>query len=108
MPRRPSRRTLRIVFALAALVAIVYFVRASMWPGENALVGQTEAAVRGRYGQPSHEFAGHYGLPPLVWTQQFKGEVKSNVFGRLGGELYVTYEKRNGRWVVIANSYLRR
>src|SRR5438477_12309471 len=108
MPRRPSRRTFALLVALLVCVATVVLVRASVWPSENALVGQTEAAVRARYGQPKHEFAGHYGLPPLAWTQQFKGEVKSGVFRRLGGEVYVTFEKRNGQWIVISNSYLPR
>ena len=61
-----------------------------------------------RYGRPKHEFAGHYGNPPLAWRQQFKGEVKSAVFGRLGGDLYVSFERRDGQWIVVSNSYLPR
>ena len=100
---------LAVCFALAACIGIVLVVRASIWPAENVLVGSTETAVRDRYGQPKHEFAGHYGNPPPDWTQQFKGEVKSAVFGRLGGgEIYVTFEKRDDQWMVISNSYLPR
>ena len=108
MPRRPSRRSLLIVLALAGIFAVVLLVRYSAWPGENALVGQTESQVCARYGKARVEFAGHYGRPSLDWTQQFKGEVKSAKFGRLGGQIYVTFEKRNGQWVVISNSYLPR
>lgn len=97
-----------MALVLAGSLAAVVIVRASIWPGDNALVGQTEAQVRARYGQPKYEGPGHYGMPTLAWTQQFKGEVKSEVFGRLGGSIYVTFEKRDGQWVVISNSYLPR
>jgi hypothetical protein len=108
MPRRPSRRSVLVAFAIAVIVAAMFIARASAWPAENALVGQSEAAIRTRYGQPKHEFDGHYGAPPVEWTRQFDGDVKSGVFRRLGGDLYVTFEKRNGQWIVISNSYLPR
>jgi hypothetical protein len=108
MPRRRLRRTLVVLIAIVGSIAIVFLFRASTWPAENALVGSTETAVHARYGEPKQEFAGHYGLPRLGWTQQFTGDVKSAVFGRIGGDAYVTFDKRNGQWIVISNSYLRR
>jgi hypothetical protein len=97
-----------LLVALIASVAIVFLVRASMWPADDGLVGSTETAVRSRYGEPTYEFAGHYGHATQAWAQQFKGEVKSGAFWRLGGHVYVTFEKRNGQWIVISNSYLPR
>jgi hypothetical protein len=75
-------------------------------PPENGLAGSNEAAVKSQLGQPSHEFAGHYGNPPLDFTEKFTGEVKPSVFTKPGGEVYVSFEKRNGTWIAICNSWL--
>jgi hypothetical protein len=106
MVHRPSWRLLIVTRVIAACITIELGACASIKPADNALVGQTETEVCAIYGHPKREFAGHYGLPPLAWTRQFKGEVKTDVFRRLDGEIYVTYEKRSGQWVVISNSYL--
>ncbi|MCE9547249.1 MAG: hypothetical protein K8T25_17395 [Planctomycetia bacterium] len=100
-----SLRTLLIVMTVAAVVVAI-LTRAWMWPDENALVGRTDAEVIARYGQPVSQSAGHYGLVSVVWTQKFKGPIKSGVFWRLRGEIYVSFEQRNGQWIVISNSYL--
>lgn len=76
-------------------------------PAENALTGKTEDAVRAQFGQPHHEFAGHYAAPPESFTQQFTGPIKTLVFAKPGGELYVSFERRNGSWIAICNSWLR-
>ena len=77
-------------------------------PAENVLVGKSETAVRKQWGQPHHEFPGHYGAPPLSFTEKFTGEVKTSVFQVSGGEIYVSFEKQNGVWVVICNSWLKK
>ena len=105
--RRPStRRLIVLIFVLAAASGAALLIRAWAWPGPNTLVGRSESAVRARYGTPEHEFSGHYGLPAMSWAQQFGGEIKSGVFWRLRGRVYVTFEKRGGQWVVISNQYL--
>ena len=104
--RRGWSRFLPWAWALLGVTILV--VWASIWPADNALVGTTEVEVQNRYGRPKEEFVGHYGNPPLAWTHQFKGDVKSGVFRRLGGEIYVTFENRDGHWIVISNSYLPR
>jgi hypothetical protein len=105
--RRSLQRRFVLLGALTASAAFIFLlVRASICPADNGLVSSTETAVRARYGEPTDEFAGHYGLPDAAWTQTIKGEVKSAVFWPLGGRLYVTFEKRNGKWIVICNSYL--
>jgi hypothetical protein len=91
-----------------AAVVVAFVARAWMWPSENALVGWTEAEVMARYGEPLHEFAGHYGLPDAAWTQRFKRPIKSAIYWRLRGEIYVTFENRNGQWIVVAHLYLPR
>lgn len=77
-------------------------------PAANALVGQTEMQIRHRYGEPSRDFSGHFGAPPENWTKQFAGEIRSLVFDQANGQLYITFEHRNGQWIVISNDYLRR
>ena len=71
---------------------------------ENAYANKTEAAVRSELGQPDHEFAGHYGAPPLGFTQTFSGEIKTLVFKKEGYEHYVTFEKRPNGWISICSS----
>jgi hypothetical protein len=75
-------------------------------PPENAYANQTEAAVRSILGIPDHEFAGHYGAPPLQFTQSFTGEIKTLVFKKPGGSHYVTFEKRANGWIGICSSWL--
>ena len=75
-------------------------------PPENGLAGSAEAAVKSKLGQPNNEFSGHYGNPPLDFTKKFTGEVKTSVFSKPGGDVYVSFEKRNGTWVAICNSWL--
>src|SRR5262245_44671793 len=64
-------------------------------PPENGLAGNTEAAVKSQMGQAKNEFSGHYGNPPLDFTKKFTGEVKTSVFSEPGGDVYVSFEKRN-------------
>jgi hypothetical protein len=54
-----------------------------------------------------YEFAGHYAAPPLKFTRQFSGEIKTFVFKKRGGEYYVSFEKRQAGWVSISSSWLR-
>jgi hypothetical protein len=75
-------------------------------PAENSLAGQSEASIRLTLGQPHNEFSGHYGLPSPAFTKEFVGEVKTSVFAKPGGELYVSFEKRNSVWIAICNSWL--
>ena len=55
-------------------------------------------------GQPS--CPGHFGAPPLDWTKQFTGDIKTATFKKRGGEIYVSFEKRDGIWYVISNAWL--
>jgi len=75
-------------------------------PVENSLAGNSETTVRQELVQPHHEFAGHYGNPPLVFTQMFSAQIKTSVFQKSGGDVYVSFEKQKGVWVVICNSWL--
>jgi len=76
-------------------------------PSDNALVGRREAAVLAQLGPPSREWAAHYGNPPDTYTAKFTGEIRSAVFKKRGGEVYVTFEKRGGVWYAISNAWLR-
>jgi hypothetical protein len=71
---------------------------------ENTYANKTEADVRFELGKPDHEFAGHYGAPPLDFTQKFSGEIKTLVFKKAGYEHYVTFEKRPTGWISICSS----
>jgi hypothetical protein len=108
MTRRQWFLTLIVSMALFCFIAVAVelMIHVITPPADNSLVGWTETGMRASYGQPKGEFPGHYGLPPMSWVRQFKGEIKTAVFARPGGELYVSYEKRNGQWIVISNSYL--
>jgi len=75
-------------------------------PPENTYVNKPEAVVRSELGEPHHEFAGHYGNPPLDFTKKFTGEIKTLVFKKSGGEYYVSFEKRPPGWVSICSSWL--
>ena len=75
-------------------------------PVENAYVNKTEAFVRAELGSPYREAVGHYGLPPISFTNQFSGEIKTLVFKKAGGEIYVSFEKRPDGWIGICSSWL--
>ncbi len=75
-------------------------------PADNSLVGLTELESRASLGQPNVEFAGHYGNHRLGFTKKFNGEIKTAVFKSVAGSIYVSYEERNGVWIVICNSWL--
>jgi hypothetical protein len=70
------------------------------------LTGRTEAAVRSDLGMPHREFSGHYGNPPADFTSKLSGDVKTCVFKKPGGQMYVSFENRHGTWIVICNSWL--
>jgi hypothetical protein len=75
-------------------------------PASGSLVGKPEATVVAELGKPWTESPGHYGLPPLEWTKKFTGEIKTAKFKKRGGEIYVSFEKRDGVWYVISNDWL--
>ncbi|HEV7300081.1 MAG TPA: hypothetical protein VGN72_12000 [Tepidisphaeraceae bacterium] len=75
-------------------------------PSENVYVNRTEAVVRAELGEPSDEFASHYGNPPLDFRRQFTGEIKTLVFKKPGGEHYISFEKRPDGWIAINSSWL--
>ena len=98
-------RPLQLLFVLATL-ALTGCASQSMHPPENAYANMTEAMVRAQLGEPHLEFAGHYGDPPLTFTQTFSGEIKTLVFKKPGGEYYVSFEKQPSGWVSICSSWL--
>jgi hypothetical protein len=104
------RRTTLIGRSLAVLLFVVGLILGGWFlfvpPSDDSLVRLTEAQVQSRIGRPYRNSDGHYGNPDLPWADQFSGAIKSSVFRRFGGEVYVSYEKRNGVWVVIRNSWL--
>ena len=73
---------------------------------ENGYANKAEAVVRSELGEPQHQFTGHYGNPPLFFTQKFTGEIKTLVFKKPGGEYYVSFEKRPAGWISIGSSWL--
>ena len=73
---------------------------------ENSYAAMTEKSVRAMLGEPSEQFAGHYGLPPMKFRKQFNGEIKTLVFEKPGGAYYVSFEKRPAGWVSICSSWL--
>ena len=60
--------------------------------------------MRSELGKPDREFAGHYGNPPVDFTQKFTGEIKTLVFKKDGYEHYVSFEKQPTGWVGICSS----
>jgi hypothetical protein len=102
MPIRP----LQLLAIIAFFAALSACDSTPPPPATNAYVGKTEAAVRAELGQPDHEFAGHYGNPPLHFTSQFTGEIKTLVFKRPDGEIYVSFEKRADGWMGICSQWL--
>lgn len=88
------------------LFVVVWFVgcdSAKRLP-DNAYLNKTEFQVCSLLGQPESEFAGHYGNPPLTFTQKFHGEVKTLVFRSRAYDDYVTFEKQPIGWLVIRSS----
>ncbi len=71
---------------------------------DNDWVGRTDASIGAEMGSPQQAFTGHYGAPPKSWADQFQGEIKTWVFVGPSATTYVTFEKRNGDWIVISNS----
>jgi hypothetical protein len=75
-------------------------------PAANSLVGKPEATVLAELGKPWTEEPGHFAAPPIDWTKQFTGDIKTATFRKRGGELYISFEKRDGIWYVITNAWL--
>jgi hypothetical protein len=96
----------RLLRFIAVIVIGLWLPGCAARPRENSLVGKSEAAILMEFGQSHSEFAGHYGSPPVSFVEKFRGEVKTMIFDRRGGDLYVSFEKRNGVWTAICNSFL--
>src|SRR5262245_38438579 len=60
-------------------------------------VGQTREEVLERLGDPSHEWSGHYGKPPLEYARAHDPALSMTYVRRSGG-LYLCFEKAGGRW----------
>jgi hypothetical protein len=69
-------------------------------------VNENEESVCSSLGKPNDHFPGHYGNPPLQFTKQFKGEIKTLIFKKPGGKYYISFEKRPAGWVCIGSSWL--
>ena len=63
-----------------------------------ALVGHTEADIVARYGPPSYQWKGHYGLPNVEFTSKYPDEVTA-VYNRGTCTLYVSFCRSHGRLV---------
>jgi hypothetical protein len=90
-----------LTLALACLIAGCYSP-----PPNNSLVGKPEATVIAQLGKPWTQSPGHYGMPTPDWRKKFTGEIKTAKFKKPGGEIYISFEKRNGTWYAISNDWL--
>jgi hypothetical protein len=100
-PRRPQFRlaTLFLVTtAIAIVLGIVAIIREAdpqrkvdYWEGR--LVGQSQATLVHKLGQPESESNGHYGLPDPSFIE-LHPIAKTLIFGQPGGKLYVSFEPK--------------
>jgi hypothetical protein len=82
--------------------------RDSFGQAENYWVGRSAEEVIGAMREPDREFAGHYGAPPLDFTNNFAGEIRTLFFQRLLYETYASFEKRPAGWICIGSSKVLR
>ena len=93
------------LYLIAALLSLMAGCSPSR-PPPNTYLNRTEAEVRSELGEPERDFPGHYGNPPMQFKDQFKGEVRTLVFKKPGGQYYVSFEKRSDGSICICSNWL--
>jgi hypothetical protein len=68
-------------------------------------VGQTKASIVAQYGQPTCQWAGHYGQPPEDYVKQHDPAV-SCTYTRATGALYISFEQKGGQWVCFSSHWV--
>jgi hypothetical protein len=82
-------------------------------PAEGAYVGWTEEEIIQEWGEPFHEWDGHYGDPPAGLADTSEGVVsmafvRPSAFVRRSGSLWVSLYDVGGRRVCFRSSWLPR
>lgn len=99
-------RRQRLLYASLLLISIAisacYFY---IPPRDNAFVGSTKQQIVQKLGNPTTQFAGHYGNPPSAWADQHPNCV-TLVYQKPDGTLYVTIESKNGDWIGLCSQWL--
>ena len=74
-------------------------------PVAGEYVGQTKAAVIGRYGPPTREWSGCYGLAPADYVTKHDRAV-TLIYERSTGRLYLSFDPVGGEWVCFSSDWM--
>jgi hypothetical protein len=90
-----------VIFDLALCLSVaVFFYRTPFdprKPDSGRYVGRTQEYILDRFGSPSHQWEGHYGLrAPSAGPNG--GPVVTMTYERWTGMLYLSFEQVNGEW----------
>jgi hypothetical protein len=68
-------------------------------------VGHTKASIVEQFGQPSHEWEGHYGLPSLAYRWKHPGAV-TLTYVCPKGALYLSFCRHGRDWVCFSSDWM--
>jgi hypothetical protein len=74
-------------------------------PSTGKFVGKTKASILRRFGEPSHQWEGHYGAPSWDYASQHSPAV-TFMYERWTGIHYLSFELVDGEWVCFRSSWM--
>lgn len=93
------------VSVLVVLILVMSYMAYHRRIDTTGLIGLNQNQLLDELGEPTQTFDGLFGNPTVAHAQQY-GEVRTQVYDRYGGSLYVALESRNGGWFVVEADYL--
>jgi hypothetical protein len=109
-----ARSRFRIIAIILTALAAVGLCALSVWwlapplkhhPYAGKYAGKTRAEIIEALGEPTEEWEGHYGNPPVSYVRQYS-PAKTCVFARSDGSLYVSFHQVNGDWICFSSTWL--
>ncbi len=105
--------TAALVLACASLVAFCIIGKSKVNPIDDPLsgpisgeyVGETKTDLISRFGEPSHQWNGHYGSPSLEYARQHVSAI-TITYKRPNGVLYLSFEKKGDEWVCFRSNWM--
>jgi hypothetical protein len=72
---------------------------------QDEFVGKRRAEVIHRFGQPTFQWDGHYGLPSGKYVSEHSPATTMS-YRRPGGILYLSFEWRCGEWICFSSTWV--
>jgi hypothetical protein len=80
-------------------------IEAGRKPVFGDFYGHTQASIIERFGLPSLRWEGHYGMPPLSYSERYPDAV-TMTYRRPTGTLYLSFCLEKGEWVCFSSAWM--